>query len=49
MLCGYAIKGICETNILYDSLPKGNRRGKLFSKIDGKSTSYLFLKDGFTI
>ena len=23
---GYVIKGICETNILYDSLPKGKKR-----------------------
>ena len=39
---GYSIKGICEANILYDSLPKGYRRGKIFSKIDGKSTSYFY-------
>ena len=43
MLCGYSIKGICEANILYDSLPKGYRRGKIFSKIDGKSTSYFYI------
>ena len=40
---GYSIKGICEANILYDSLPKGYRRGKIFSKIDGKSTSYFYI------
>ena len=40
---GYSIKGICEANILYDSLPKGHRRGKIFSKIDGKSTSYFYI------
>ena len=33
---GYTIKGICETNILYDSLPVGKRRGKVFSVIDRK-------------
>lgn len=42
---GYSIKGICETNILYDSLPSGKRRGKIFSTIDGKSTSYFYITD----
>ena len=27
---GYVIKGVCETNILYDSLPKGEKRGTLY-------------------
>ena len=27
---GYVIKGVCETNILYDSLPKGKKRGRLY-------------------
>ncbi len=40
---GYSIKGICEANILYDSLPNGYRRGKVFSQIDGKSTSYFYI------
>lgn len=31
---GYSIKGICESNILYDSLPVGAKRGKVFSTID---------------
>ena len=31
---GYSIKGICESNILYDSLPVGEKRGKVFSTID---------------
>ena len=31
---GYSIKGICESNILYDSLPVGGKRGKVFSTID---------------
>ena len=45
---GYSIKGICETNILYDSLPVGKKRGKLFSKIDGKSSSYFYLFDAIS-
>ena len=27
---GYVIKCVCETNILYDSLPKGKKRGGLY-------------------
>lgn len=42
---GYSIKGICESNILYDSLPTGKKRGKIFSLIDGKSSSYFYLFD----
>lgn len=42
---GYSIKGLCETNILYDSLPKGEKRGKFFSRIDGKSLSYFYIFD----
>ena len=43
MLCGYSIKGICEANILYDSLPGSQKRGKVFSTIDGKSSSYFYI------
>ena len=45
---GYAIKGICEPNILYDSLPKGKKRGSVFSLIDGKSSSYFYLFDAIS-
>lgn len=43
---GYSIKGLCESNILYESLPGTKKRGKLFSKIDGKSSSYFYIFDG---
>ena len=39
---GYSIKQICESNILYDSLPIGKRRGKVFSTIDRK-IKFIFL------
>lgn len=45
---GYVIKGICETNILYDSLPRGKKRGSLFSWIDGKGTSRYYVIDAIT-
>ena len=46
---GFSIKGICETNILYDSLPKGKKRGFFFTHIDGKASAlfYLFLENKF--
>ncbi len=42
---GYSIKGICESNILYDSLSGSKKRGKVFSMIDGKSSSYFYIFD----
>lgn len=45
---GYVIKGICETNILYDSLPRGKKRGSLFSWIDGKGISRYYVIDAIT-
>lgn len=38
----YDIKGVVETNLLYDSLPKNEKRGQLFSKIDGKGSSWYY-------
>ena len=45
---GYVIKGICETNILYDSLPRGKKRGSLYSRIDGIGSSRYFIIDALT-
>ena len=45
---GFVIKGICETNILYDSLPRGKKRGGLYSKIDGVGTSRYYVIDAIT-
>lgn len=45
---GYVIKGVCETNILYDSLPRGKKRGSLYSKIDGLGTSRYYIVDAIT-
>lgn len=45
---GYSIKGICESNILYDSLPVGKKRGKIYSTIDGKSSSYFYIFDAIS-
>lgn len=45
---GYVIKGLCETNILYDSLPRGKRRGSLYAIIDGVGVSRYYVVDAVT-
>lgn len=45
---GYAIKGIAEDMILYDSLPSGKSRGKMFSKINGQASSYYYYIDAIS-
>lgn len=44
----YNIKGIAETNVLYNSLPKDEKRGSKFSKIDGKGGSWYYYIDAIT-
>ena len=45
---GFMIKGICESNILYDSLEKDEKRGSIFAKIEGKGTSYYYYVDAIS-
>lgn len=44
----FNIKGIVETNLLYDSLPKDEKRGQKFSKIDGKGLAWYYYADAIT-
>jgi len=48
MAFGYSIKTIAENIILYDSIPSGLKRGKIFSIIDGKASSYYYYIDAIT-
>lgn len=48
MAFGYSIKTISENIILYDSIPSGSKRGKIFSLIDGKASSYYYYIDAIT-
>ena len=48
MAFGYAIKVIAENIILYDSIPSGSKRGKIFSLIDGKASSNYYYIDAIT-
>ena len=45
---GFIIKGICESNILYDSLEKNEKRGILFARIEGQGTSYYYYIDAIS-
>lgn len=44
----FDIKGVAETNLLYDSLPKDEKRGSKFSKIDGKGGSWYYYLDAIS-
>ena len=41
LLCaiGFTIKATCETDMLYDSIERGEKRGSIFARIDGKAMS----------
>lgn len=45
---GFIIKGVCESNILYDSIEKTEKRGIIFAKIEGKGTSYYYYIDAIS-
>lgn len=45
---GYALKGLTESNLLYDSIPKNNNRGAQFSKIDGRASSFYYYFDAIS-
>lgn len=45
---GFIIKGVCESNILYDSLEKNEKRGIIFGKIEGEGTSYYYYIDAIS-
>ena len=44
----FDIKGMVETNLLYDSLPKNEKRGYWFSKIDGKGMAWYYYAEAIT-
>lgn len=45
---GYALKGLTESNLLYDSVPKNNNRGDIFAKIDGRASSIYYYFDAIS-
>ncbi len=45
---GYNLKGLCEPTILSDSIPKSSSSSKIYSKIDGKGSSFYFMFDAIS-
>ena len=45
---GFIIKGVCESNMIYDSLEKNEKRGARFAKIEGQGTSYYYYIDAIS-
>lgn len=48
MALAFVLKSLCESNLLYDSLPNVEKKRKLFSKIEGKSSAIYYLFESFT-
>ena len=45
---GFVLKGTCEKNLLYDSLPRDEKRANSFSVVDGKATSRYYYLNAIT-
>ena len=50
VLCAFSfiIKGTCESDMLYDSLEHGEKRGTTFAKIDGRANSRYYYIDAIS-
>lgn len=48
MAFGYSFKELCESTLLYNSIPVCESRGKIFAKIDAKGSSLWYFADGLT-
>lgn len=48
MALGYSFKTICETGVLYNSIPESKVKGKIFAKIDSKGSSIWYFLDAVT-
>lgn len=48
MALGFVLKNLCESNLIYDSLPKSNKKQKIFSKIDGKSSAAYYVLEALS-
>ncbi len=45
---GYNLKSLCEPTILSDSIPKSSSSAKIYSKIDGKGSSFYYIFDAIS-
>lgn len=48
MAIGYQFKELCESSLLYSSIPVCEKKRNIFAKIDAKGSSLYYLTDGIT-
>lgn len=48
MALGYGFKDLCESSLLYSSVPMCEKKGNIFAKIDAKGSSLYYFTDGIT-
>lgn len=48
MALGYVLKELCESSLLYNSVPLCKKKGNIFAKIDAKGSSLYYFTDGIT-
>lgn len=48
MAIGYTFKELCESSLLYNSVPVCEKKGNIFAKIDSKGSSLWYFADGLT-
>ena len=45
---GYNLKALTESTLLYDSIPRSDKRNDIYSEIDGKGASYYYYLDAIS-
>lgn len=48
MALGYQFKELCESSLLYSSIPMCEKKRNIFAKIDSKGSSLWYITDGIT-
>lgn len=48
MALGYVLKELCESSLLYSSIPMCEKKRNIFAKIDAKGSSLYYFTDGIT-
>ena len=46
---GFVIKNMAESNLLYDSLPQNNKRGDIFSRIEGRGSALYYFTNALSL
>ncbi len=48
MALGYSFKELCESSLLYNSIPTCEKKRNIFARIDAKGSSLWYIADGLT-